>query len=307
MIRSILAAITLVFMGTFCSATVNVVVSTYDGIVVAADSRVTSQDGEKTRIASDYGEKIVRVGSHSLVAFSGAAYLFDDESHLRSIGSIINQYKSKSEISDTTWADPAQFAQGLDTLLATLYNAHLRNVLRGKLAIVICGFDRENERRLYELRYPHVEKVKPDTIRVSGELDTLTQTPQSFVNGQNDVWFRIIKGYDPKLDDHQWFREYEVINVDSLDSTKVDTTVQRDTLNFRDLRYEIRYDIMNLQDAIDYALFVARATIEAQRFNQSSIQGVGGAIDIAVVTSNGFRWIQCKRLHGEGSPELIEH
>jgi hypothetical protein len=84
----------------------------------------------------------------------------------------------------------------------------------------------------------------------------------------------------------------------------VQTTLQ---LDLGDLRYQIRYDLMNLQDAIDFAVFIVRATIEAQRFNQASIQGVGGAIDIAVITADGFRWIQRKRLHGEGSPELIEH
>jgi 20S proteasome alpha/beta subunit len=68
------------------------------------------------------------------------------------------------------------------------------------------------------------------------------------------------------------------------------------------LRYDIRYDLMSLQDAVDFAVFIVRATIEAQRFNQGSLMGVGGAIDVAVVTPDGFRWLQKKGISVEGRP-----
>ena len=87
--------------------------------------------------------------------------------------------------------------------------------------------------------------------------------------------------------------------IDSLTGKAADSTLQRQRIDLDSLRYDIRYDLMTLQDAIDFAVFIVRATIETQRFNQSSIQGVGGAIDIAVITTEGFRWIQHKELRGE--------
>ena len=56
------------------------------------------------------------------------------------------------------------------------------------------------------------------------------------------------------------------------------------------------YPVFSLQDAIDYAEFLIRATIDHQRFSQT-IPNVGGDIDIALVTPfDGFRWIRQKEL-----------
>lgn len=56
------------------------------------------------------------------------------------------------------------------------------------------------------------------------------------------------------------------------------------------------YPVFSLQDAIDYAEFLIRATIDHQRFSQT-IPSVGGDIDIALVTLfDGFQWIRQKSL-----------
>ena len=52
------------------------------------------------------------------------------------------------------------------------------------------------------------------------------------------------------------------------------------------------FNLFSLQNAIDYALFLMRTTIEFQQFS-SVVSTVGGDIDIAVITRlEGFRWIQ---------------
>lgn len=56
------------------------------------------------------------------------------------------------------------------------------------------------------------------------------------------------------------------------------------------------YPLFSLQDAIDYAEFLIRTTIDHQRFSQT-VPNVGGDIDIALVTPfDGFRWIRQKSL-----------
>ena len=56
---------------------------------------------------------------------------------------------------------------------------------------------------------------------------------------------------------------------------------------------------MPLQDAVDYAIHLIRATIETMRF-EPRFPGVGGAIDVLAVTPAGMRWVQRKELRGEG-------
>ncbi len=281
-------------------ATVNVVVSTYDGLVIATDSRVTNQDKEKTRIASDYAEKIVRVSYETAIAFSGSAYLMDSESNLRSLSSFIEEFKNNSSINEDTHTSPELIAIQLDSFFTSLYNKSLNNVLRGELTIIVCGVDNRGERQIFELVYPLPDKTDTTKIKIQGSFKKISDVPQSIVTGQKDVWHRLIKGYDSKLRENEWFKNVDSIIVDSLASNKIDTTTKQVILNFDDLRYDIRYDLMTLQDAIDFAIFIIRATIEAQRFNEKSIQGVGGSIDVAVITTEGFRWIQHKELHGEG-------
>jgi hypothetical protein len=54
--------------------------------------------------------------------------------------------------------------------------------------------------------------------------------------------------------------------------------------------------LFSLQDAVNYADFLIRTTALAQQFSQS-IPGVGGDVDIALVTPfNGFQWIRQKTL-----------
>ena len=56
------------------------------------------------------------------------------------------------------------------------------------------------------------------------------------------------------------------------------------------------YPLFSLQDAIDYAEFLIRTTIDHQRFSRT-MPSVGGDIDIALVTLfDGFQWIRQKPL-----------
>jgi hypothetical protein len=56
---------------------------------------------------------------------------------------------------------------------------------------------------------------------------------------------------------------------------------------------------MPLQDAVDYAIHIIRATIDTLRFEPRP-PTVGGAIDVLVITPEGTRWVQRKELHGAG-------
>jgi hypothetical protein len=58
------------------------------------------------------------------------------------------------------------------------------------------------------------------------------------------------------------------------------------------------FGAMPLQDAIDYAVHLIRATIDTLRF-EPRFPSVGGPIDVLVVKPDGMQWVQRKELRGE--------
>lgn len=62
--------------------------------------------------------------------------------------------------------------------------------------------------------------------------------------------------------------------------------------------YSIPWQFFTLQDAIDFAIFATRATIEVIRF-QTRPKTVGGPIDVLVLQQQECKWIQRKELHGD--------
>ncbi|HEY48916.1 MAG TPA: hypothetical protein G4O13_02605 [Dehalococcoidia bacterium] len=59
----------------------------------------------------------------------------------------------------------------------------------------------------------------------------------------------------------------------------------------------IIWKAMALQDAIDFAIYAIRTTIDTMRF-QARPKNVGGPIDVLVLTPDEAKWIQSKELHG---------
>ena len=56
----------------------------------------------------------------------------------------------------------------------------------------------------------------------------------------------------------------------------------------------VLFDIMTVQDAIDYALYAVRTTIDTMRF-EARLKTVGGPIDCLLMTPGSAEWIQHKR------------
>jgi hypothetical protein len=65
-------------------------------------------------------------------------------------------------------------------------------------------------------------------------------------------------------------------------------------------QYDIPWEFFTLQDAIDFSVFAVRSTIEAIRF-QPRAKTVGGPIDVLVIKPTETVWVQRKELHGEAS------
>jgi hypothetical protein len=107
--------------------------------------------------------------------------------------------------------------------------------------------------------------------------------------GQLQIASRLIHGYDPGL-----------LNV--LQTELQLTTKQVQDLIpilIKSLQFPIPYDVLPLQDCVNLAILLLRTTIEAQHLS-IEVRGVGGQIDIAVITrKEGLKYIQKKGLYGE--------
>lgn len=265
-----------------CKATVNVVVTTNEGFVVAADSRTTARDGNNTRIISDNSKKVVKVGSHAAVTLSGAAAYVDEESNMRSCYDIITDYlHDRYGIYDTLWISPDNIAFELDSTLTVFFKKNVQNSKIGNLEILICGYSNSGYRRFYDMIIPY-KTERSDSIqlqyqRFSNTTTTSDEKVGTCIAGYNDIFQRLMTGYDHSLD----------------------SIIRQARINPDSLKYDPLVGFMTLQDAIDWAMFIINTTVEAQRFFKAMPQNVGGTIDIAVITPDGFKWIQHKQLHGE--------
>jgi len=111
--------------------------------------------------------------------------------------------------------------------------------------------------------------------------------------GQTDVITRIILGYDPR------FMDALAMKGLITSPSQGDQIAQA----VKSLEYVISWGTMTLQDAIDLASLMIQSTSAIQRFsdgiamNPGDIPGVGGPIDVAVITQEkGFVWISKKNL-----------
>ena len=66
--------------------------------------------------------------------------------------------------------------------------------------------------------------------------------------------------------------------------------------SIRQPELEVAWDLMTLQDGIDFAQYAIKTTIDTMKF-QMGAKTVGGPIDILVIKPNGAQWIQHKELH----------
>ena len=109
--------------------------------------------------------------------------------------------------------------------------------------------------------------------------------------GQTDVVTRIVHGYDPALPD---------LLARSLQIEK-DGVVAALEAARENLEIQIPYNILPLQDCVDLAIFLISTTRAAQKLSVR-VRGVGGQIEVATITrTKPLDFLQRKVLVGEGT------
>ena len=65
--------------------------------------------------------------------------------------------------------------------------------------------------------------------------------------------------------------------------------------------FPVPYSFFTLQDAIDYAVYAVKVTIDTIRF-QPRAKTVGGPIDVLVIKPQDALWVQMKKLRVDQPP-----
>ena len=85
------------------------------------------------------------------------------------------------------------------------------------------------------------------------------------------------------------------LNIDNKNVNVGDTIILRKDSSIMFNDNDVLWDMMTLQDAIDFVRYAITTTIETMRFSNVD-KTVGGPIDILVITTNESKWIAHKCL-----------
>lgn len=304
---------------------------TSSGIVLTADSRQSYQNrAGAIRIGSDNASKLFKLSDYVGVSISGKAFLNEEKQSVKDVGYFINKFRQTEDLKELTVRD---IANKLNKYLGDLFiekeRVTLKKLIEERVAnlggknlvflpmdgplvpysyedkngrvisdtgmietinMIVAGIDKDKVGRAYSLWVPKGITLEKDT-QVCGALWC----------GQNDVISRIIKGFAAEIEKLNFIKE-----AFAKDSTSIINQLNQ-------MEYIINWGTMTIQDAIDFCVLMTRTTESIQRFSDGTllqpggIPGVGGEIDIAVITSEkGFRWLKKKKLEAEGEELSLE-
>lgn len=265
-----------------------IVVKGSEGIVLAADSRVTliaeRPDNIKLPVNFDNATKLLTFAEPNRwigAVTYGDAVIGTDMGDLRTAQSFIPEFEVDLPAERLSVRD---FSQRLSDFYSQQWQAKMPAGLRtAGMTFVVGGFD-ENA------PYGCVHLFNIPNRPVPQE-----RSPNSFgitFGGQHEHTARLIKGYDPMV-------------VEMVKQIFQPTPEKLAEFNaaLAQLNVGIPYAVLPLQDCIDLAIFLMKTTISAQNLT-IGVRGVGGSIDVAVITRReGIQIIQQKKLVGEGGTQ----
>lgn len=304
--------------------------TTSSGIVLAADSRQSYRNQKgMARIGSDTASKLFQLNKRIGCAIAGIAFL-PSGGGIKNISAFIDEFKRVEEIERLSvgevaeklntffgnkydWKSPLQSLKEL--IKKDLENKELqligdfeegKGVIKFKfkdktgkeqqgvggvdrIDIMVAGFNHDGSHQVFSCNIPGEISKKRDSKEKNKEFGA------SWI-GQFDVTSRIVLGWDGRMFALPFVQDA----VKTLGEDKVGQQL-------RGLEYQISWGTMTLQDAIDFCTLVIKTTEAIQRFSDGikmdpgDMPGVGGGIDIAVITRDkGFIWVKKKNLRLNG-------
>ena len=259
-----------------------------DGLVLAADSmsaylvlNPATQAWDVVQSYS-YANKVIQLGSAPI----GVLVWGIGSMQRRSIQNLIEEFSRQHLASNPKPAVDAT-ASALAAFIRSGYEQDFPDTQkRLVLGFLVGGYDDSSPfARLWAFEFP----VTPNPQEL---LPNATNQPQFSVQwfGQTDALTRLSYGFDARL--------IQALKDKGCDPTKVDDVFSPQSLFALKIPYEIIFDGMPLQDAIDLAAYFVHIVKGRFRFVVGP-KVCGGPVDIAVVKPGSFEWIRRKTLSHE--------
>jgi hypothetical protein len=257
----------------FARMTIVVAVACPEGIVLGADSRATTWGGPHARVATDYSQKLFAVGHRFGVATFGWGHLQGS-----TIAGAMEEFEARTKPAD----DIEEAVERLREFFGERLKRHFELKLdepppegQDVLGFIVAGYDEGGVGRL-RLLYLPTGTVLPGASTAAGECGASWE-------GETETLTRLLKGWD---------------------ASQIDTTgwPEEHSKALEQAEYLTRFSSMALQDAVDFAAFAIRTTIDVQRFTDGTVGSpgrfptCGGAAELLAITSRGSQWLQETKL-----------
>jgi len=263
-----------------------VVIKGPEGIVLAADSRVTLEakhgNGKSPPIVVNFDNATKLLSFSEPNSFVGAAVYGAAVIGNRTAHSYIPEFELTLE--EQGRLGIKEFSERMSKFFLRIWKRDMPEDYHGHhMTFIVGGYDQGDAYgKVFLFKIPG----SPNPVaRNSGEKDFGMTW-----GGQLQIASRLIHGYDPSL----LAIVKQKLNLDDQQIKQLEQVLRKN------IEFRIPYAVLPLQDCIDLATFLVRTTITAQDLSVG-VRGVGGPIEVAVVTrTKHLSYIQKKRLHGEG-------
>jgi hypothetical protein len=300
--------------------------TTPEGIVLAADSRQSYRNQKgMSRIGSDSASKVFKVNDRVGLVVAGLAFLVENgvpknvsrfiEEFKRSIESenipilevaqkLKSFFEEKYQYRNQLKALPAQIKadlerQGCNIIEIKEEHNHIKFKFKDPngvpkegvggvepLQFIVAGYNEDRSHQVAMVYIPGDVELKRDSTKSGQEYGA------SWI-GQIDVVARIVLGFDGRIG-----------TLPAIQKIASEIGAKEFQRQLGSLEYVIQWGTMTLQDGIDFSALAIGTTTSIQRFSDGiagdpgDIPGVGGPIDVAVITpEKGFIWVSKKNLH----------
>lgn len=268
-----------------------IVIKGAEGIVLAADSRVTliasAPDQPPIPINFDNATKLLKFGNTEPHKYVGAVTYGQAVIGGRTAHSFMPEFQ-------ISLGDKRKKTEDYAKSLANFFmkrweEAGIPSNVPG-MTFIVGGYDeKEPYGRVYLVEVPN--RLTPEARNQGDQNFGMTW------GGQLNIASRLIHGWDPIL--MPFLKQRFKLDANQIQELSVFLKEK--------CEYRIPYDVLPLQDCIDLAAFLIRATIAMQNVG-ITVRGVGGIVEIATITrTNGLKYVQKKRIHGEFAEDMEYH
>lgn len=263
-----------------------VVIKGPEGVVLAADSRVTL---EAVHTGPEAGPPLVVNFDNAtkLLTFAG-----DPHKHVGAVTYGAALVGSRTAHSYLPEFEPAlgnerlkvsEYAERLSAFFAARWAETMPETYQGApMTFIVGGYDQDEPYgRVFLFSVPS----EPGPAAQNPGMSEFGMT----WGGQLEIATRLIHGYDPVLP--------ELLRR-ALNWEEAQVRALLGSLRPH-MEWRIPYQVLPLQDCVDLATFLIRTTIRAQGLS-IGIRGVGGIIEVAIVTrTKGLEFVQRKTIRAE--------